>query len=144
MLDSMCKISPDPITSADLRSQYKVESSCGGYVSFEGIIRNSNHGKKVKYLEYEVYEELANKEMNRLAAETQKKFGLSFVNAVHRSGRLEIGDIAVMIQVSGGHRGECFLGCKYMIDEIKARVPIWKHEFYEDGSNDWTRCSEHG
>lgn len=141
MTKDICRISDDPIDILKLREAFKVDSKCGGYVSFEGIIRDHNHGKKVSYLEYEVYEELASKELLRLAAETKEKFELTQVSAVHRSGKLDIGDVAVMIQVSGGHRSECFLGCKYMIDEIKKRVPIWKHEFYEDGSNDWTRCS---
>ncbi|MEZ4742524.1 MAG: molybdenum cofactor biosynthesis protein MoaE [Bdellovibrionota bacterium] len=145
-MDETCRfeLTDKPIDVKALRSNFCVPAACGGYVAFEGIIRNDNHGKEVIHLEYEVYRELALKELARLTSLAQKEFKLSRVHGVHRFGRLEIGDTAVMIQVAAPHRTECFLGCKFLIDQLKASVPIWKHEFYADGSKAWTRCSEHG
>jgi molybdopterin synthase catalytic subunit len=124
-----------------MRAQFSVAEHCGGYAAFEGIIRNSNHGKKVLRLEYDVYPELAISELIRISVATRVQFDLDAITVVHRVGPLKVGDVAVMIQVSGKHRDECFLGCRQIIDELKVSVPIWKHEFYIDGTNDWTRCS---
>jgi molybdopterin synthase catalytic subunit len=138
-----CAIHAAPIDSIRMRRELPDLPGCGGYVTFEGIVRNVNAGRRVTRLDYESYDELAVKEMRRICEEGLERFGLQFARAYHRRGTLTIGDVAVAIQVLTGHRGEAFAGCRYIIDEIKARVPIWKKEFYEDGTTEWTRCS-HG
>jgi molybdopterin synthase catalytic subunit len=138
-----CRIQAEAINPSESRRQLVMLPDCGGYVCFEGVIRNVNHGKGVVRLEYEAYDELATKELGRIAEFALERFGLRYISAVHRKGRLEIGDTAVLIQVLSRHRREAFEGCRYMIDQLKARVPIWKKEHYEDGSSSWTMCHDH-
>lgn len=142
-MDSIeCYIQEDPIQPADLRQTLPQVQSCGGFASFEGLVRNTNHGKQVKLLEYETYDELALKEIRRICESAQYKYGTKFIRVVHRKGVLEIGQIAVIIQVLSPHRAEAFAACKEIIDELKCRAPIWKREVYFDDSYSWTRCSE--
>ena len=138
-----CSIQETPLDLAAFRRNLPAIADCGGYVSFEGQIRNINHGKGVLRLEYETYDELAVKELRRVAIEAASRFGLKYVRAIHRKGRLEIGESAVIIQVLSRHRREAFDGCRYVIDQLKARVPIWKKEFYDDSTHAWTQCHEH-
>lgn len=123
------------------RSSLPELRECGGYVCFEGIVRNINNGKQVLGLEYEAYEDLAVSEIKRIAQEANLHFGIHYARVHHRVGPLSIGDTAVIIQILGGHRGECFEACRYVIDQLKIRAPIWKKEFYTDGTTDWTRCT---
>lgn len=138
-----CRIASTALDVTALRKSLPDMPGCGGYVVFEGLIRNVNHGKSVTRLEYEVYETLALKELKRICEYACERFQLKYVRAWHREGRLEIGDTAVMIQVLSRHRREAFEGCRFIIDQLKARVPIWKKEFYDDGSATWTQCHEH-
>jgi molybdopterin synthase catalytic subunit len=114
-----------------------LDSRAGGYVSFEGRVRNRNAGREVCLLEYEVYRELAEKEGARIIAEARRKFAIFSAACVHRRGRLKIGDIAVWAGVTAAHRGAAFAACSYIIDETKKRVPIWKKEHYATGSPEW-------
>ena len=114
--------------------------SCGGYVSFEGWVRNRNEGQDVLRLEYQAYEALALKEGNRIVAEAAERFPVEHALCIHRVGALEIGDLAVWVGVSAGHRDEAFRACRYIIDEIKHRVPIWKKEYYAGGDSGWVNC----
>ena len=116
------------------------DPACGGYCSFEGWVRNENEGRDVLRLEYQAYEALALKEGGRILVEALEKFPVSHIKCVHRVGELEIGGMAVWVGVSGGHRDECFRACRYVIDEVKHRVPIWKKEFYRDGDSGWVNC----
>lgn len=118
----------------------KWNPSCGGIATFTGIVRDHHQGKGVLYLDYECYEVMAEKEIERIIAEAKIKFPVHSVRILHRTGRIEIGEIAVAIEVIAEHRDEAFKACRFSIDEIKRRVPIWKHEFYTDGSNEWVRC----
>ena len=113
---------------------------CGGYVTFEGWVRNRNEGQDVHALEYQAYEQLAVKEGNRIIAEAAEKFPITKAVCVHRVGALEIGDLAVWVAVSSGHRDEAFKACRYIIDEVKHRVPIWKKEHYTNGDSGWVNC----
>lgn len=133
-------IHDQPLQVTELRKSLPPVADAGGYVAFEGHVRNINHGKGVLRLEYETYDELAEKELRRVASEAVERFGLKYVRAYHRKGRLEIGEPAVLVQVLSRHRGEAFEGCRYVIDQLKARVPIWKKEFYDDGTASWTQC----
>ena len=114
-----------------------LDSRAGGYVSFEGRVRNRNAGREVCLLEYEVYRELAEKEGARIIAEARRKYAIFSAACVHRRGRLKIGDIAVWAGVTAEHRGAAFAACSYIIDETKKRVPIWKKEHYATGSSEW-------
>jgi molybdopterin synthase catalytic subunit len=126
----------DPIV---LRAQL-ADPVCGGYCSFEGWVRNNNEGHTVARLEYEAFIDLAIKEGARIVAEAIKRFGVANAACVHRVGSLAIGDVAVWVGVSAGHRDEAFKACRYIIDEVKHRVPIWKKEHYVNGDSGWVNC----
>ena len=139
----VCDITEKPIIPDAMRKSAEVPAACGGGVTFEGIIRDHNHGREVTKLEYEAYDALALKELQRICLEAADRYGLEYVRAVHRKGELQIGELAVIVQVFAHHRGEAFAGCRYVIDQLKQRLPIWKKEHYAEGDTSWTRCSEH-
>ena len=116
------------------------DPACGGYTSFEGLVRNHNEGLSVRHLEYEAFEPLAVKEGERIIAEAVERFGIEHAACVHRIGDLAIGDMAVYVGASARHRDEAFRACRYIIDEVKHRVPIWKKEHYENGDSGWVNC----
>lgn len=113
---------------------------CGACCSFEGWVRDNNEGRSVERLEYEAYESLGAKEGERIVAEALERYGVSAARCVHRLGGLELGDLAVWVGVSSPHRDEAFAACRYIIDEVKHRVPIWKKEHYVDGDSGWVNC----
>jgi len=127
------RISSSPIE----RSVADADRSTGAVVVFDGIVRNNNEGREVASLEYEAMESLAFKEGNRILDEACQKFPIIEAECVHRIGHLMIGDIAIRVVVSAGHRKEAFGACAFIVDEVKSRVPIWKKEHYVDGSTDW-------
>jgi molybdopterin synthase catalytic subunit len=114
--------------------------SAGGHVSFEGWVREENEGLKVTRLEYEAFQELAVKEGDRIIAEALRRFPVKHALCLHRVGSLALGEIAVWVGVSSAHRGEAFDACRYIIDEVKHRVPIWKKEHYLNGDSGWVNC----
>jgi molybdopterin synthase catalytic subunit len=114
--------------------------SAGGYVSFEGWVRDFNEGQEVTRLEYEAFIELAVKEGDRIVTEAVRRFGLLDASCIHRVGALALGDMAVWVGVSSVHRGEAFEACRFIIDEVKHRVPIWKKEHYRNGDSGWVNC----
>lgn len=116
------------------------DNAAGGYASFEGWVRDHNEGQSVTRLEYEAFEALANKEGERIVKEAIERFGVLKAACVHRVGSLAIGDIAVWVGVSSKHRAEAFAACRYIIDEVKHRVPIWKKEHYVNGDSGWVNC----
>jgi adenylyltransferase/sulfurtransferase len=116
------------------------DDSCGGFAAFEGWVRNHNEGHAVTRLEYEAFVELADKEGSRIVAEAVSRFGVTRAACVHRIGSLAIGDIAVWVGVSAAHRDEAFRACRFIIDEVKHRVPIWKKEHYVNGDSGWVNC----
>jgi molybdopterin/thiamine biosynthesis adenylyltransferase/molybdopterin synthase catalytic subunit/rhodanese-related sulfurtransferase len=113
----------------------------GGYCAFEGWVRNSNEGRAVSGLEYEAYPELAIAEGERIVEEALARYGAITAHCMHRTGNMAIGDLAVWIGVSSAHRDEAFRACRYIIDEIKHRLPIWKKEQYIDGDTAWVACA---
>ena len=128
------------ITSNLIDSETIGENSGTGARSiFEGIVRNFNDGHDVIKLEYECYESLAIKEGNRILDEATDMFGLIDAFCIHRVGTLAIGETAVIVVATSGHRNEAFKGCRYIIDEVKYRVPIWKKEHYQDGETKWLK-----
>lgn len=116
------------------------DASCGGYASFEGWVRDHNEGHRVRHLEYEAFEALAVKEGERIVAAAIERYGVRRAACVHRVGDLAIGDLAVWVGVSAEHRDEAFAACRYIIDEVKHRLPIWKKEHYENGDSGWVNC----
>jgi molybdopterin synthase catalytic subunit len=116
------------------------DNGCGALVVFEGWIRDHNEGQEVKRLEYEVYRPVAEKEGMRLIDEAVERFGVSHASCIHREGLLELGEVAVIVCVSSPHRGEAFDACRYIIDETKTRLPIWKKEHYVSGVSEWVNC----
>jgi molybdopterin synthase catalytic subunit len=115
--------------------------AAGACVCFEGWVRNVNDGEDVEALEYETHPEIARVEGNEVLAEASAKFDVTAVRCVHRVGRLAIGECAVWVGVSAGHRGAAFDACRYIIDEIKHRLPIWKKEHYRSGASGWINCA---
>ena len=108
-------------------------AAAGGIVTFEGTVRDHARGKRVRYLEYDAYPEMAEQEMARIAAEVERRWHTDRVALVHRIGRLEIGEVSVVVAVACPHRAEAFEACRYAIDTLKNTVPIWKKEVAEDG-----------
>jgi molybdopterin synthase catalytic subunit len=116
------------------------DPACGGFACFEGWVRDHNEGARVQRLEYEAYELLAVREGERILAEAVTRFGVTRAACVHRLGLLAIGDVAVWVGASSPHRNEAFLACRYIIDEVKHRLPIWKKEHYVSGDSGWVNC----
>lgn len=116
------------------------DHSCGALAVFEGWIRNHNEGQEVERLEYEVYRPLAEKEGAKIIDEASERFGVSHALCIHREGLLELGEIAVIVCVSAPHRGAAFDACRYIIDQTKTRLPIWKKEHYLTGISEWVNC----
>ncbi len=106
----------------------------GAAVAFEGVVRNQTRGRRTLYLDYEAYEEMALRQMERLADQALKEFQVLEVRLVHRLGRLEIGETSVLIVVASAHRAAAFDACRWLIDTLKRTVPIWKKEYFEDGA----------
>lgn len=129
-----------PIDSSALRAALE-NPACGACVEFEGLVRNHNEGRTVLRLEYEAYGALAVKEGEAIVREARAKFRIEEAACVHRTGMLEIGDMAVWVGVASAHRGEAFKACAWIIDTVKQRVPIWKREHYADGTDEWVNCA---
>ncbi len=133
------EFSDRPLDAAALHATVE-DRTCGGFASFEGWVRDFNDGRPVERLEYEAYALLAVKEGDRIIAEAMARFGVTHARCVHRVGELALGELAVWIGVSAPHRGEAFAACRYIIDEVKHRVPIWKKEHYVAGDSGWVNC----
>lgn len=108
-------------------------ASVGGIVVFEGVVRDHARGKQIRYLEYDVYEEMAEQQIRTIINEAQQRWGVERVAVAHRFGRLEIGEASVIIVVASPHRAEAFDACRYIIDTLKTTVPIWKKEVATTG-----------
>ena len=138
MHDTM-QISDEAVSPDELRRRL-FDHRSGGFVSFEGWVRNLNEGQVVLRLEYEAYVPLALSEGRKVIEEATGRFPLHHAACVHRTGMLELGDCAVWVGVSAAHRDEAFKACRYIIDEIKIRLPIWKKEHYVNGDSGWVNC----
>jgi len=134
------KLLDTPIDTTLLRSSL-ADRQCGGYAAFEGWVRNHNDGKAVQALKYEACTPLAMAEGARVLQEAMERFEIKHVACAHRIGALKIGELAVWVGVSAPHRGDAFRACRYVIDEIKQRLPIWKKEHYTDGTSEWINCA---
>ena len=121
-------------------TQRVANRAAGGFVSFEGWVRDHHEGRAVDHLEYEAYPALCLSAGQEIVREALKRFQLRNALAVHRTGALSIGEIAVWVGVSCDHRKEAFDACEWIIDSIKHVLPIWKKEFFPDGTSHWVRC----
>ena len=108
----------------------------GGIATFLGVVRDHHAGREVTSLDYSAYEPMAEAACDAIVAEARDRWPVAIALS-HRVGPLVIGDVAVAIAVGGGHRDETFAACRYLIEELKRRVPIWKRERYADGSEAW-------
>ena len=118
----------------DLDALLDATPADGAVCLFVGVVRNENRGRPVLRLEYEAYEEMALSVMEEIAAETRRRFPVTAVRLVHRLGGLELGEASVAVAVASPHRPEAFAACRFAIDTLKAKAPIWKKEHYADGS----------
>lgn len=131
----MAFLSATPIDLATLMAG--IESPAhGGVASFLGQVRDHHDGRTVRRLEYSAYGPMAEEECARIVAEAEARWPVR-VALEHRVGALEIGDVAVAVAAAGAHRDEAFAACRFVIEEVKRRVPIWKKEFYQDGAVQW-------
>lgn len=137
------RISADPLEPAALQRTL-VDERAGACVTFEGWVRNRNEGQPVLSLEYEAYGALAEKEGARIVTEAREKFSILGAACVHRTGHLQLGDLAIWVAVTAEHRAAAFDACRYILDETKARVPIWKKEHYASGTTAWINCATRG
>src|SRR4051794_41737179 len=131
----MMYLTSDPIEFSALVTRVQ-SSEQGGLVCFLGTVRDHHGGREVARLEYSAYQPMAEAECARIVAETQGRWKCT-VALEHRVGALSIGDVAVAIAVASAHRDEAFMACRYVIEEVKRRVPIWKREFFADGTVEW-------
>jgi molybdopterin synthase catalytic subunit len=133
---SRFSLTPDPIETASLRGQL-LDARAGAFASFEGWVRDHNQGQSVRGLQYQAYAALAQAEGEKVIEEALAKFDILDARCVHRTGALAIGEMAVWVGVSAGHRDGAFAACRWIIDQTKARVPIWKQEHYSSGADQW-------
>ena len=136
-------ISSQPLDPAALE-QALADPRAGACVTFAGWVRNHQDGHAVRSLEYEAYAGLAEQEGARILAEAHARWPLTAARAVHRTGHLQIGELAVWVGVTAAHRDAAFAACRHIIDEAKARLPVWKKEHYADGTSQWINCATRG
>ena len=130
------QLTDQSIDPSALRQQL-LSRSAGAFCSYEGWVRDHNEGKSVRELHYSSYPQMAPVIADDILEEAKKKFDLEAAAIVHRTGPLGVGDIAVWVGVTAHHRGDTFLACRYIIDNVKHRLPIWKKEIYTDGTEAW-------
>jgi molybdopterin synthase catalytic subunit len=126
----------EPIDIVKLLQQAH-RAEAGAVVLFSGEVRNDGNPKHVSYLEYEAYIPMAEKIIDEIVRQAKERWKLCFAFAVHRIGRVEISESAVVVITVHGHRKEAYDANQYIIDQIKSDVPIWKCEYYTDGTHKW-------
>jgi molybdopterin synthase catalytic subunit len=136
-------LSAEPLDLASMLARAH-HPGAGGVVLFSGEVRDNNHGRAVAFLEYEAYGPLASKMIAEILSTARDRWSLKIALACHRTGRVEVGETAVVVITASAHRGEAYAANKYIIDRIKHEVPIWKCEHYTDGSKEWgNNCNCH-
>ena len=128
-------LSEQPVDLATLIAAVQ-SSERGGIACFLGTVRNHHQGRDVVRLEYSAYVPMVEAECARIVAEAESQWSVA-VRLKHRVGRLEVGDAAVAVVAAAAHRDEAFVACRHVIEELKRRVPIWKREFFADGTVEW-------
>ena len=128
-----------PITVEDVRA-LAADASAGAVVTFSGDVRDHDHGRSVERLEYEGHPS-AGAVIAEVAREVADRHAVIAIAVSHRVGPLRIGDSALVAAVSAAHRGEAFAACADLVDEVKHRLPVWKHQVFSDGSDEWVNCA---
>jgi molybdopterin synthase catalytic subunit len=126
-------LSIETLSSAVEEDARRAREGCGALCSFVGTVRSMHQGRRVVYLEYEAYLPLADRALARIAEEAAREWPDAILGIHHRVGRLEIGEASVAIVAAAAHRAEAFGACRYAIERIKQILPVWKHEFFDDG-----------
>ncbi|WP_432522753.1 molybdenum cofactor biosynthesis protein MoaE [Kineococcus sp. SYSU DK006] len=115
------------------------DAAAGAVVTFAGVVRDHDHGRGVRELEYTGHPSAADV-LARVVAEVTAGAAVDAVAVSHRLGHLAIGDVALAVAVSAAHRGEAFAACARLVDEVKAQLPVWKHQRFTDGTSEWVAC----
>jgi molybdopterin synthase catalytic subunit len=132
-------ISEEPL-DADAHERAVAHPAGGAVVMFRGVVRDHDHGRGVTELDYEGHPSAVDV-LREVAAEIiERESGVIAVAVSHRVGRLAVGDVAIVAAVSSAHRGDAFAACARLVDEAKARLPIWKRQVFDDGSDEWVNC----
>lgn len=116
------------------------DTESGAVVEFLGVVRGTEDGEPISHLDYEAYTPMAERIIGSLVTEAKQRWGLQGVHVRHRTGRVDIGEAAVLIRVESGHRAEAFEACRWLIDAVKHDVPIWKTAVLSDGTVLEVRC----
>jgi molybdopterin synthase catalytic subunit len=132
-------ITDEPILVSEFLGADTPES-CGAVASFVGVVRNHDHGRAVWKLYYESYRSMAEKRIGAIIEEAKGRWPVEEIRVLHRVGWLGIGEAAIAVAVSSAHRAEVFAACEHVVGQIKHTVPIWKNEFFEDGTSEWVLC----
>jgi molybdopterin synthase catalytic subunit len=128
-------VTPAPLDVTALTAEVVGPASGDGAVaSFAGLVRDHNQGRRVQYLEYEAYEPLALRVLDRILHEARAQWPHARLGVHHRIGRVEIGEASIIIVAASPHRSDAFAACRYVIERVKQVVPIWKHEHFEGGA----------
>lgn len=130
-----------PIDPASLLQEVS-DPANGASVLFVGTVREQNEGRPVTGIDYAAYEAMAERELDRIVRECAQRFATPYVVAVHRIGHLDIGEISVAIATAHPHRAEAYDASRYVIEQIKVRLPVWKREAYVDGTREWIGSGE--
>jgi molybdopterin synthase catalytic subunit len=128
-------VTTDPITEAEVAAEV-ARAAAGAVVSFAGAVRDHDRGRSVAALHYEAHPD-AGRVLAEVVTGALAQRGVLAAAARHRTGDLAIGDLAFVAAVSAAHRGEAFDACAWLVDEAKARLPIWKHQHFADGTHEW-------
>ncbi len=131
-MEPLIRVSTTPLDPAQVEDLVAAPGD-GAHVLFGGAVRDRNRGRSVRGIRYEAYVAMATRVLVEIAAETEARFAVSTVAVHHRLGDLQVGDLAVVVAVGAPHRQAAFAACHHVIDELKARAPIWKKEIYTDG-----------
>jgi molybdopterin synthase catalytic subunit len=137
----MVSLTNGPIDHYGLTEQVR-QAHSGAVVTFLGTVRDLTDGRVTTALDYEAHPALAEKALAEIEAEARRRWPVGDMALVHRLGRLDVGDVSVAIAVSCPHRADAFEACRYVIERLKERVPIWKKENWADGSGEWVHPEE--
>ncbi len=133
---ALVRLGAEPLDEAELR-EFVTTPASGGIVVFSGNVRDHHQDRGVVRIDYAAVKPLARKKLEEICAEVLAENGIHRVAAVHRTGRVEVGEASVIVAASASHRDEAFRAARRLIDRIKAVLPVWKHEHFTDGSVEW-------
>jgi molybdopterin synthase catalytic subunit len=132
-------VTTDPV-SVEQMMRAVARPSAGAVVSFSGDVRDNDHGRQVATLTYEAHPS-AQALLEQVAHEVAQRADVQVVAVAHRHGLIPIGESALVAAVSATHRDAAFAACSQLVDEVKARIPVWKHQVFADGSDEWVNCA---